>query len=67
MKKVYVTPEIEYDDFFLDEVVCANLYGSRSGGSPEFYSIGSGYGSGSSTLDPLPPENGGESGDDLFG
>ena len=41
MKKVYVTPEIEYDDFSLDEVVCANLYGSPRGGSPEFYAIGS--------------------------
>ncbi|MGN0460038.1 MAG: hypothetical protein ACI4HL_03885 [Ruminococcus sp.] len=44
MKRVYETPEIEYDDFSLDSVVCANLYGSPNGASPEFYSIGDGNG-----------------------
>ncbi|MCI6651862.1 MAG: hypothetical protein MSH11_00345 [Ruminococcus sp.] len=36
MKKIYVTPEIEYDDFSLNDVICANLYET-----PEFYAIGS--------------------------
>lgn len=35
MKKVYVTPEIELDDFVLSESLCANMY-------PEFNSIGAG-------------------------
>ncbi|MGN1126470.1 MAG: hypothetical protein ACI4RI_03425 [Ruminococcus sp.] len=42
MKKIYVSPEIEYDDFSLDQVVCANLYGNNSGRSAEFYAIGGG-------------------------
>lgn len=68
MKKVYVTPEIEYDDFFLDSVICANLYGNSKRRTAEFYAIGgNGYDGGSSTFDQLPPDNGGQSGDDLFG
>ena len=42
MKKMYVSPEIEYDDFSLDQVVCANLYENGPGGSPEFYGVGGG-------------------------
>ena len=42
MKKMYVSPEIEYDDFSLDQVVCANLYENNSDGSPEFYNVGGG-------------------------
>ena len=67
MKKVYETPTIEYDDFELDSLVCANLYGSNHNKrSTEFYAIGGGT-AGSSTLDPPIPDNGGQSGDDLFG
>lgn len=40
MKKIYVTPEIEYDDFSLDSVICANLYGGSKSRSAEFYAIG---------------------------
>lgn len=41
MKKVYETPTIEYDDFELDSLVCANLYGSNHNKrSTEFYAIG---------------------------
>ncbi|MDD5889069.1 MAG: hypothetical protein PUC69_00435 [Ruminococcus sp.] len=41
MKKVYETPTIEYDDFELDSLVCANLYGSNHNKrSVEFYAIG---------------------------
>lgn len=41
MKKVYETPIIEYDDFELDSLVCANLYGSNPNKrSVEFYAIG---------------------------
>lgn len=68
MKKVYVTPEIEYDDFSLDSVICANLYGNSKRRTAEFYAIGgNGYDGGSSTLDPPVINNGGQSGDDLFG
>lgn len=68
MKKVYETPTIEYDDFELDSLVCANLYGSNHNKrSTEFYAIGGGYDAGSSTLDTPIPDNGGQSGDDLFG
>lgn len=43
MKKVYETPTIEYDDFELDSLVCANLYGSNHNKrSTEFYAIGGG-------------------------
>ena len=45
MKKVYETPTIEYDDFELDSLVCANLYGSNHNKrSTEFYAIGGGTG-----------------------
>lgn len=45
MKKVYETPAIEYDDFELDSLVCANLYGSNHNKrSTEFYAIGGGNG-----------------------
>lgn len=45
MKKVYETPIIEYDDFELDSLVCANLYGSNHNKrSTEFYAIGGGTG-----------------------
>lgn len=67
MKKIYVTPEIEYDDFSLDSVICANLYGSPRGRSPEFYAVGGGYGSGASVMEGNRPDIGGEDGDDLFG
>lgn len=40
MKKIYVTPEIEYDDFSLNDVICANLYGGSKSRSAEFYAIG---------------------------
>ena len=49
MKKVYETPTIEYDDFELDSLVCANLYGSNHNKrSTEFYAIGGGTGLSSS-------------------
>ncbi|MEE3439571.1 hypothetical protein [Ruminococcus sp.] len=49
MKKVYETPTIEYDDFELDSLVCANLYGSNHNKrSTEFYAIGGGTGLASS-------------------
>jgi len=51
MKKVYETPTIEYDDFELDSLVCANLYGSNHNKrSTEFYAIGGG-GTGLSSSD----------------
>lgn len=51
MKKVYETPTIEYDDFELDSLVCANLYGSNHNKrSTEFYAIG-GNPAGSSSTD----------------
>lgn len=51
MKKVYETPTIEYDDFELDSLVCANLYGSNPNKrSVEFYAIG-GSTAGSSSTD----------------
>ena len=40
MKKIYFSPEIEYDDFSLDQVVCANLYGRSVGRNAEFYAVG---------------------------
>lgn len=49
MKKVYETPTIEYDDFELDSLVCANLYGSNHNKrSVEFYAIGGGTAGGAS-------------------
>lgn len=51
MKKVYETPTIEYGDFELDSLVCANLYGSNHNKrSTEFYAIGGG-GTGLSSSD----------------
>ena len=44
MKKLYVSPEIELDNFTLIDTLCADLYGGRSGGSSEFYAIGDGNG-----------------------
>ena len=62
MKKIYVTPEIEYDDFSLNDVICANLYEN-----PEFYAVGGGYGGGASEMEGNRPDIGGEDGDDMFG
>ncbi len=58
MKKIYVTPEIEYDNFELSEVVCANLYGGRNA---EFYAIGNSNPAGSSGGESgIPGAGGGE-------
>lgn len=65
VKKVYVTPEIEYDDFSLDEIVCANLYKIPRAGS-EFNPVGGGYGGGASEPGGYIPDIGGDDGDDLF-
>ena len=63
MKKVYETPEIEYDDFSLYEVVCANLYGGSKSRSAEFYAIGNTTG-GASDESGLP--DAGDNGDDII-
>lgn len=65
MKKVYETPTIEYDDFELDSLICANLYGSNNGRNTEFYAIG-GSASGSSSMEGNLPIIDGGDGDDLF-
>nr|WP_296077707.1 hypothetical protein [uncultured Ruminococcus sp.] len=66
MKKVYETPTIEYDDFELDSLVCANLYGSNPNKrSAEFYAIG-GSTAGSSSAEGKLPIIGTDDGDDLF-
>lgn len=66
MKKIYVTPEIEYDDFSLNDVICANLYGNSRGRTAEFYAIGgNGYDAGSSRTEGGVGDNGGQSGDDI--
>ncbi|QCT07466.1 hypothetical protein [Ruminococcus bovis] len=66
MKKVYETPTIEYDDFELDSLVCANLYGSNHNKrSTEFYAIGGGTVGASSAEGNVPIIDTGD-GDDLF-
>ena len=66
MKKVYETPTIEYDDFELDSLVCANLYGSNHNKrSTEFYAIGGGT-AGSSSAEGIVPIMYTGDGDDLF-
>ncbi|MDD6710165.1 MAG: hypothetical protein PUE26_08465 [Ruminococcus sp.] len=66
MKKVYETPTIEYDDFELDSLVCANLYGSNHNKrSTEFYAIGGGTAGASSAEGIVPIIDTGD-GDDLF-
>lgn len=42
MRKVYKSPEIEFDDFEIKDYICADLYGGLGG--PEFYSVGDGNG-----------------------
>ena len=39
LKKLYVSPKIEYDEFRLVHNVCADLY-ERSAPGAEFYSVG---------------------------
>ena len=60
MKLEYITPEIELDDFVLEDKICANLYGGRNA---EFYAIGSGS-TGTSGETFIPDV--GEDGDDIF-
>ncbi len=43
MKKVYISPEIEYDEFRLVYGVCADLYDNGAPGA-EFYAVGGGNG-----------------------
>lgn len=66
MKKVYETPTIEYDDFELDSLVCANLYGSNHNKrSTEFYAIGGSTASSISAEGYVPDTDTGD-GNDLF-
>lgn len=58
MKKIYVTPEIEYDDFSLNDVICANLYEN-----PEFYAIGNTAGTAGTASDESGVPDAGDNGD----